>query len=74
MSTMSSAVHGVLIGNRRIRTGVGVPDEIRSEGDFESFAEAAAESRVKIINSGVNDSNLDPLSINAYQVSGTDLG
>lgn len=74
VGSVAAAVHGIGIGHGGVGAAVSVADEITAEGDKAALAEATTESGVLVVDTTVNDSNLDALAGDALGAQLVDLG
>lgn len=74
MSTAGTCCQWIRARHRRISAGVVIAHEIITESNFVARSEASAESRVSIIDSSVDDADLDSFASDAFIVEFLDVG
>ena len=62
MGTVTTTIHGVIIGVNGIETVVVIADQISTERNETVRTEATTQSRVLVVDTGVNNSDLDTMS------------
>ena len=69
-----AVINGISVGDRSVGAGEIITDQIGTIGDQAALAEAAAEGRVEIVDTSVDNSNLDTLASNTGFSECVDLG
>jgi hypothetical protein len=74
VGAVSLAVHGVVVWDGRVEAVVVVADEVGAKGNVAASTEAAAQSGMLVVDTSVNDGNLDALAGEALGAQLVDLG